>query len=26
VVKIGAASVQVEDIPYHNTQTLPLRQ
>jgi hypothetical protein len=26
VVKIGAASVQVEDIPYHNTQSLPLRQ
>jgi hypothetical protein len=26
VVKIGIASVQVEDIPYHNTQTLPLRQ
>jgi hypothetical protein len=26
VVKISAASVQVEDIPYHNTQTLPLRQ
>jgi hypothetical protein len=26
VVKIGATSVQVEDIPYHNTQTLPLRQ
>jgi hypothetical protein len=26
VVKIGAVSVQVEDIPYHNTQTLPLRQ
>jgi hypothetical protein len=26
VVKINAASVQVEDIPYHNTQTLPLRQ
>jgi hypothetical protein len=26
VVKIGALSVQVEDIPYHNTQTLPLRQ
>ena len=26
VVKIGTASVQVEDIPYHNTQTLPLRQ
>lgn len=26
VVKIGVASVQVEDIPYHNTQTLPLRQ
>ena len=26
VGKIGAASVQVEDIPYHNTQTLPLRQ
>jgi hypothetical protein len=26
VVKIGAASVQVEDIPFHNTQTLPLRQ
>ena len=26
VVKIGSASVQVEDIPYHNTQTLPLRQ
>ena len=26
VVKIGAASVQVEDIPYHNPQTLPLRQ
>jgi hypothetical protein len=26
VVKIGAASIQVEDIPYHNTQTLPLRQ
>jgi len=25
-VKIGTASVQVEDIPYHNTQTLPLRQ
>ena len=26
VGKIGAASVQVEDIPYHNTQSLPLRQ
>jgi hypothetical protein len=26
VVKIGAFSVQVEDIPYHNTQSLPLRQ
>jgi hypothetical protein len=26
VVKINSASVQVEDIPYHNTQTLPLRQ
>jgi hypothetical protein len=26
VVKISAASIQVEDIPYHNTQTLPLRQ
>jgi hypothetical protein len=26
VVKIGTVSVQVEDIPYHNTQTLPLRQ
>jgi hypothetical protein len=26
VLKIGTASVQVEDIPYHNTQTLPLRQ
>jgi hypothetical protein len=26
VVKISAASVQVEDIPYHNTQNLPLRQ
>ena len=26
VVKINAVSVQVEDIPYHNTQTLPLRQ
>jgi hypothetical protein len=26
VVKISAASVQVEDIPYHNTQSLPLRQ
>ena len=26
VGKIGTASVQVEDIPYHNTQTLPLRQ
>ena len=26
VVKIGAASIQIEDIPYHNTQTLPLRQ
>jgi hypothetical protein len=26
VGKIGSASVQVEDIPYHNTQTLPLRQ
>lgn len=26
VVKINTASVQVEDIPYHNTQTLPLRQ
>jgi hypothetical protein len=26
VVKIGTASIQVEDIPYHNTQTLPLRQ
>lgn len=26
VVKIGTLSVQVEDIPYHNTQTLPLRQ
>ena len=26
VGKIGVASVQVEDIPYHNTQTLPLRQ
>jgi hypothetical protein len=26
VVKINSTSVQVEDIPYHNTQTLPLRQ
>lgn len=26
VVKINSASVQVEDIPYHDTQTLPLRQ
>ena len=26
VVKIGPVSVQVEDIPYHNTQSLPLRQ
>ena len=26
VAKIGTASVQVEDIPYHNTQTLPRRQ
>lgn len=26
VVKINSVSVQVEDIPYHNTQTLPLRQ
>jgi hypothetical protein len=26
VGKIGPASVQVEDIPYHNTQTLALRQ
>jgi hypothetical protein len=26
VVKINTVSVQVEDIPYHNTQTLPLRQ
>jgi hypothetical protein len=26
VGKIGAASVQVEDLPYHNTQTLPLMQ
>lgn len=26
VGKISAASVQVEDLPYHNTQTLPLRQ
>jgi hypothetical protein len=26
VVKINTASVQIEDIPYHNTQTLPLRQ
>jgi hypothetical protein len=26
VVKINAASIQIEDIPYHNTQTLPLRQ
>jgi hypothetical protein len=26
VVKINASSIQVEDIPYHNTQTLPLRQ
>lgn len=26
VSKIGAVSVQVEDLPYHNTQTLPLQQ
>ncbi len=26
VGKISAASVQVEDLPYHNTQTLPLMQ
>jgi hypothetical protein len=26
VGKIGTASVQVEDLPYHNTQTLPLAQ
>lgn len=26
VNKIGTASVQVEDLPYHNTQTLPLAQ
>ena len=26
VGKIGAASVEVEDLPYHNTQTLPLQQ
>jgi hypothetical protein len=26
VGKIGTVSVQVEDLPYHNTQTLPLQQ
>jgi hypothetical protein len=26
VGKIGAVSVEIEDLPYHNTQTLPLQQ